>query len=776
MAVIYTNHFVQFFDDDGNPLSNGKLYAYSSGTTTPKSTFTTEDGSVEHAHPVVLDSSGRATIFIEGSYRFDLFDQNDVLIRSTDDVTSFTTLNEESDPFFESFSGTGSQTIFTLSEELGADSKEIQVFVDAGGGEGFNIQNPSAYTLSGTTLTFNSAPASGTDNIYVFAPSLLVGAASTAASAAATSEANAAASEVNAASSEDLAEEWATKTDGIVDSTDYSAKAYAIGGTGVTDGDGAAKEWATKTGGTVDGTNYSAKYWATQADVGIVAEIATEIAAVAAIDSDVTTVAGIDSDVTTVAGIAANVTTVAGISADVSAVAAIDSDVTTVAANVTDVNAFANIYRIVATNPTTSLDEGDLAYVTGDSVLKYYNGTSWVSIAPGISNIVDDSTPQLGGDLDVNGNAIVSVSNGDIEITPDGTGDVILDGVKWPQADGTNGQVLTTDGAGQAAWEDAASIPDGDKGDIVVSSSGTVWTIDDNSVTLAKQASGTANRLIGYDGSGDPSEISAGSNITISGGSISATGGLTDVSQGDLNTSTGSVSNVGSTSLNLTLPGGTYGFYPQIKGNSADNAKFYIGDCSLGTISSYLTNINISKTSASAIAYAQQRYVTSSPPFDLGDGDCQGFIFVLIDSNGNITSHYAADVPPWGYNGPTGIRADKINRKTGKKYRKKTPSLTLEQKLSGYIPDVEYEEITQTIKNADMSLIPHPFGVVPEGHTVVMIDPMCETVGRMIGLQNLGDQEMIDCLLNKDNNLIRVDNDKVKRAAPLNVAVHKLKL
>ena len=34
-----------------------------------------------------------------------------------------------------------------------------------------------------------------------------------------------------------------------------------------------------------------------------------------------------------------------------------------------------------------------------------------------ISNVADDSTPQLGGDLDVNGNDIVSVSNGNINIS-----------------------------------------------------------------------------------------------------------------------------------------------------------------------------------------------------------------------------------------------------------------------------------------------------------------------------------------------------------------------
>ena len=43
-------------------------------------------------------------------------------------------------------------------------------------------------------------------------------------------------------------------------------------------------------------------------------------------------------------------------------------------------------------------------------------------------NVSTDSTPQLGGDLDVNGNGLVSTSNGNIAITPNGTGQVMLDG------------------------------------------------------------------------------------------------------------------------------------------------------------------------------------------------------------------------------------------------------------------------------------------------------------------------------------------------------------
>lgn len=89
MAVLYTNHFVQFFDDDGAPLAGGKLYAYEAGTSTPKDTYTTAAGTIANANPVVLDASGRATIFLSGSYKFTLTDSADVEIETTDNVTSF---------------------------------------------------------------------------------------------------------------------------------------------------------------------------------------------------------------------------------------------------------------------------------------------------------------------------------------------------------------------------------------------------------------------------------------------------------------------------------------------------------------------------------------------------------------------------------------------------------------------------------------------------------------------------------------------------------------
>lgn len=80
--------------------------------------------------------------------------------------------------------------------------------------KGYDIQNPANYTINGTSLIFATAPAIGTGNIYVSAPSLLVGAASSAAADAAASAANAAASAVAAATSEANAALSAAKLSG----------------------------------------------------------------------------------------------------------------------------------------------------------------------------------------------------------------------------------------------------------------------------------------------------------------------------------------------------------------------------------------------------------------------------------------------------------------------------------------------------------------------------------------------------------------------------------
>lgn len=73
-------------------------------------------------------------------------------------------------------------------------------------------------------------------------------------------EANALASTVN--SDAQLAEDWATKTTGVVADSEYSSKEYAVGTTATA---GSAKNWAIKTNGAVAGGEYSAKKYAQDA-------------------------------------------------------------------------------------------------------------------------------------------------------------------------------------------------------------------------------------------------------------------------------------------------------------------------------------------------------------------------------------------------------------------------------------------------------------------------------------------------------------------------------
>ena len=161
-----------------------------------------------------------------------------------------------------------------------------------------------------------------------------------------------------------------------------------------------------------------------QEDLGLITESVTTSSG-----NNINTVGSNISNVNTVAGISSNVTTVAGISSNVTTVAGIASNVTTVASNISGLNSFAERYRVASSEPTSSLDAGDLYFNTTANTLNFYNGSSFVPVVAGaMTSLVVDTTPQLGGNLDVNGQSIVSASNGDITIAPNGSGEINLNG------------------------------------------------------------------------------------------------------------------------------------------------------------------------------------------------------------------------------------------------------------------------------------------------------------------------------------------------------------
>ena len=80
---------------------------------------------------------------------------------------------------------------------------------------------------------------------------------------------------------------------------------------------------------------------------------------------------------------------------------------------------------------TVANDDVFLAVDTSGGGLKKIARSAVVSglaTSGAISNVVEDTTPQLGGDLDMNGQDIVTTSNADIELAPNGTGHVTIKG------------------------------------------------------------------------------------------------------------------------------------------------------------------------------------------------------------------------------------------------------------------------------------------------------------------------------------------------------------
>lgn len=97
MAVtlsLFAGAGAQFFDNNGNPLSGGKIYTYAAGTTTPHPTYTTNSDSSFHTNPIVLDAAGRipsgGEIWLQFGvgYKFVVKTSAEVLIATYDNIPS----------------------------------------------------------------------------------------------------------------------------------------------------------------------------------------------------------------------------------------------------------------------------------------------------------------------------------------------------------------------------------------------------------------------------------------------------------------------------------------------------------------------------------------------------------------------------------------------------------------------------------------------------------------------------------------------------------------
>jgi hypothetical protein len=94
--------------------------------------------------------------------------------------------------------------------------------------------------------------------------------------------------------------------------------------------------------------------------------------------------------------------------------------------------------NVTLTLPVNDGDANQLLSTDGSGNLSFISATS--AAGAGLSDLSDDTSPSLGGNLDMNGNDIITLSNANIDLLPHGTGKVIMDG------NGSSGGVSVSDG------------------------------------------------------------------------------------------------------------------------------------------------------------------------------------------------------------------------------------------------------------------------------------------------------------------------------------------
>jgi hypothetical protein len=126
-------------------------------------------------------------------------------------------------------------------------------------------------------------------------------------------------------------------------------------------------------------------------------------------------------------------------------------------------------------------------------------------------DIVSDTSPQLGGNLDVNGNDIVSTSNADIDIIPNGTGDVNLGADTVQIGDNNANATLTTQGTGDLILNTNngtnsgnITVEDGANGHIQFTTNGTGAIKFNDLAYFPQQALTSSSNAVAWDSQAKP--------------------------------------------------------------------------------------------------------------------------------------------------------------------------------------------------------------------------------------------------------------------------------
>lgn len=159
---------LQFFANNGQPLAGGYLYTSAAGTPSNPKTSYADAAGTPNTNPVLLDSAGRCSLWLDGYYYLELWTGDKTLPGSTllwtqDNVSPTLGVSPPAPTgviTVQRFSGDNVTTVFVLSTPVDT-ANAVWVFVEG------VYQQKNTYTASGTTLTFTSSPPLGTDNVEV---------------------------------------------------------------------------------------------------------------------------------------------------------------------------------------------------------------------------------------------------------------------------------------------------------------------------------------------------------------------------------------------------------------------------------------------------------------------------------------------------------------------------------------------------------------------------------------------------------------------------------
>ena len=111
----------------------------------------------------------------------------------------------------------------------------------------------------------------------------------------------------------------------------------------------------------------------------------------------------------------------------------LDTDISTVSAS-DDTLASAKAIKAYVDAEDANIASDTLTFTNKSGNISQWTNDSGYVTSAGISDVVSDTTPQLGGALDVNGQSIVSVSNGNIVLAPNGTGKTKITNINYSEA------------------------------------------------------------------------------------------------------------------------------------------------------------------------------------------------------------------------------------------------------------------------------------------------------------------------------------------------------